>query len=319
MQMPERKYEPASGYRYSINGQEKTPEIAPNTTTAEFWQYDARIGRRWNLDPRPNISISPYNCFAGNPIWYSDFKGDTSKFFGNDAKLLYQNNKGKGTSMYVVANEQFTSFKSKYKNTDKLTQELSKIGVKAYASEDEAAKAWAPDGAAATMSDPNKLERAASIFHFDALGDKSRSDLYILGNTVAGQKSTEPGISQEVDPLSSTLSLNGKDISKYTHLVTVPIFGEIEVKSWIVSGVIHTHPPGKNNFSISIGDLLGRGPAYGGDISFPMSGFTTYLVPTGLPHREMFKLTPEAVGDPRFRTLREGEEYMRREQQYLRY
>lgn len=56
--------------------------------------------------------------------------------------------------MYVVANEQFTSFKSKYKNTDKLTQELSKIGVKAYASEDEAAKAWAPDGAAATMSDP---------------------------------------------------------------------------------------------------------------------------------------------------------------------
>ena len=169
------------------------------------------------------------------------------------------------------------------------------------------------------MSDPNKLERAASIFHFDALGDKSRSDLYILGNTVAGQKSTEPGISQEVDPLSSTLSLNGKDISKYTHLVTVPIFGEIEVKSWIVSGVIHTHPPGKNNFSISIGDLLGRGPAYGGDISFPMSGFTTYLVPTGLPHREMFKLTPEAVGDPRFRTLREGEEYMRREQQYLRY
>lgn len=67
----------SDSYRYSINGQEKTPEIAPNTTTAEFWQYDARIVRRWNIDPKPNVSISPYNCFAGNPIWLTDVKGDT--------------------------------------------------------------------------------------------------------------------------------------------------------------------------------------------------------------------------------------------------
>jgi len=80
MSMPGRKYEQAgSSYRYSINGQEKTPEIAPNTTTAEFWQYDARILRRWNVDPRPNISFSPYNAFAGNPIWNSDPLGDTTK------------------------------------------------------------------------------------------------------------------------------------------------------------------------------------------------------------------------------------------------
>src|SRR5690606_21801753 len=60
------------------NGQEKTPEVAPNTTTAEFWQYDARIVRRWNVDPRQSTSISPYNAFAGNPIWNSDPLGDTS-------------------------------------------------------------------------------------------------------------------------------------------------------------------------------------------------------------------------------------------------
>lgn len=78
MDMPGRTFVIGNGYRYSINGQEKTPEIAPNTTTAEFWQYDSRIVRRWNVDTKPNFSISPYNCFNGNPIWFSDLLGDTS-------------------------------------------------------------------------------------------------------------------------------------------------------------------------------------------------------------------------------------------------
>ncbi len=67
-------------YRYSINGQEKTPEIAPNTTTAEFWQYDARIVRRWNVDPVLKDWESPYMAFSGNPIWFADIDGsDTTK------------------------------------------------------------------------------------------------------------------------------------------------------------------------------------------------------------------------------------------------
>jgi hypothetical protein len=80
MQMPGRTFTPATApntYRYGQNTQEKTPEIAPNTYTAEFWQYDARIVRRWNVDPRSNLSMSPYACFGGNPILYSDVKGDS--------------------------------------------------------------------------------------------------------------------------------------------------------------------------------------------------------------------------------------------------
>lgn len=74
--MPGRKYEQAgSSYRYSINGQEKTPEIAANTTTAEFWQYDARIVRRWNVDPVIKIWESPYATFSNNPILLSDPNG----------------------------------------------------------------------------------------------------------------------------------------------------------------------------------------------------------------------------------------------------
>jgi hypothetical protein len=64
---------------YGFNGQEKSNEIKGegNSYTAQFWEYDPRLVRRWNVDPKPNISFSPYNCFAGNPIWYNDTKGDT--------------------------------------------------------------------------------------------------------------------------------------------------------------------------------------------------------------------------------------------------
>ncbi|MBN9381989.1 MAG: RHS repeat protein, partial [Chitinophagaceae bacterium] len=49
-------------YRYGFNGQEKSDEIkgSGNSYTAEFWEYDPRIGQRWNLDPKPTIGVSPY-------------------------------------------------------------------------------------------------------------------------------------------------------------------------------------------------------------------------------------------------------------------
>ncbi len=51
MTMPGRNYKAGSGYRFGFNGQERSTEINDNSFTAEFWQYDARIGRRWNVDP----------------------------------------------------------------------------------------------------------------------------------------------------------------------------------------------------------------------------------------------------------------------------
>jgi len=60
-----------------LTGQEKTSEIAHNTTTALFWEYDSRIGRRWNVDPKSNLYIIVYSCFAGNPVFFRDNLGDT--------------------------------------------------------------------------------------------------------------------------------------------------------------------------------------------------------------------------------------------------
>ncbi len=67
-------------YRFGFNGQEKDDEVAGagNTNTALFWEYDTRLGRRWNLDPVIKEFESPYLCFSGSPIWLNDPKGDNA-------------------------------------------------------------------------------------------------------------------------------------------------------------------------------------------------------------------------------------------------
>ena len=80
MQMPGRKYQAGNGsYRYGFNSHEKSNEIAGegNHTTALFGEYDTRLVRRWNPDPKPDISLSVYSVFNNNPIWHIDILLDT--------------------------------------------------------------------------------------------------------------------------------------------------------------------------------------------------------------------------------------------------
>ncbi|MCC5945217.1 MAG: hypothetical protein JJT94_09790 [Bernardetiaceae bacterium] len=65
----------SEGYRFGFKTQEKTPEIAPDTYTAELWQYDSRVARRWNVDPVDKPWESSYAAFANNPIWFVDIDG----------------------------------------------------------------------------------------------------------------------------------------------------------------------------------------------------------------------------------------------------
>ena len=78
MQMPGRKYQAGGGsYRYGFGGQEKSEEIKGegNSYTAEFWEYDPRLVRRWNVDPIMKPWESPYAAFNNNPISIIDPKG----------------------------------------------------------------------------------------------------------------------------------------------------------------------------------------------------------------------------------------------------
>jgi len=65
-------------YRYGFNNQEKDDEIYGNgnATTAEYWEYDTRLGKRWDTDPITQEDQSPYDCFDDNPVLKSDENGD---------------------------------------------------------------------------------------------------------------------------------------------------------------------------------------------------------------------------------------------------
>ena len=66
-----RSYSAGSGFRFGFNTQEKDKEIYFNneTYTAKFWEYDGRLGRRWNVDPKTDErkSLTPYNAVRNNP------------------------------------------------------------------------------------------------------------------------------------------------------------------------------------------------------------------------------------------------------------
>jgi hypothetical protein len=93
-----------------MNGQLKDDEISNisgGDYTAEYWEYDSRACRRWNLDPKPTIGISDYACFGDNPILNDDVNGDTIRF-------RFISDPNKSTSSQIKAFKQFKeeAFKS---------------------------------------------------------------------------------------------------------------------------------------------------------------------------------------------------------------
>jgi hypothetical protein len=108
MVMPGRKFATlSSNYRYAFNGQEKSEDVIAGNYTAEFWEYDSRTGRRWNLDPKPTLGISDFSVLGNNPIINIDPNGDL--FFGlfgstsaqrQSAKKLRHETGGKISNMY---------------------------------------------------------------------------------------------------------------------------------------------------------------------------------------------------------------------------
>ena len=83
-----RNWSSGTGYRYGFNGQEKDDELSGNgnVNTAEFWEYDSRLGRRWNIDMWAYASESQYSTFSNNPIYNYDILGDKWKN-SNDAAV----------------------------------------------------------------------------------------------------------------------------------------------------------------------------------------------------------------------------------------
>jgi hypothetical protein len=76
-EIAERSYDPVKPfYRFGFNTQEKTFELNRDHYTAKFWEYDARLGRRWNVDPKPTVGESEYAVNKNNPVLNNDPNGD---------------------------------------------------------------------------------------------------------------------------------------------------------------------------------------------------------------------------------------------------
>ena len=114
------------GYRYFFNGQEADNEVLGDgaSFSAEFWQYDSRLGRRWNLDPVFKEYESPYACFAGNPVRFADPKGD-SVINGYSNRLssaeeamrqseLFLNSLSKSDEQYLSAKQDYDDKSASY-------------------------------------------------------------------------------------------------------------------------------------------------------------------------------------------------------------
>jgi hypothetical protein len=78
----------SDAYRFGFNTQEKDDEVngEGNHNTALFWEYDSRLGRRWNTDPVVKPWESLYACLSDNPILLNDPDGNEPEDFIKDNK-----------------------------------------------------------------------------------------------------------------------------------------------------------------------------------------------------------------------------------------
>ncbi len=79
-----------NGYKFGFNGQEKEDDIygEGNSYSVEYWMYDSRLGRRWNVDPVVKYHKSSYVAFANNPVLFIDHNGrDTVEIFNGCGEL----------------------------------------------------------------------------------------------------------------------------------------------------------------------------------------------------------------------------------------
>lgn len=129
MIMPGRSYN-SNAYRYGgSNGQEKDDEITGVTGShysAEYWEYDSRLGRRWNTDPMTAKypHMSPYAAFENNPIYFKDPTGGDAEvtIIGNTiyvtAKIKIYGSGATSAKASEIQNDIMSKWGGKHSYTD---------------------------------------------------------------------------------------------------------------------------------------------------------------------------------------------------------
>ena len=77
------------GYQYKFNGQEWQHELGLNLYDMDYRDYDPAIGRWTGIDPVTHHSMSPYNGFDNNPVFWADPSGADGHNFSFDGGVSY--------------------------------------------------------------------------------------------------------------------------------------------------------------------------------------------------------------------------------------
>jgi len=110
MLMPGRSLSSHS-YRFGHNGQEPVNELTGingSHYTALFWEYDARLGRRWNFDPVDKPWMSSYHAFSNKPMCNTDPNGALDDIYitGEGADQAFEQLKSTTTNLILERDEE---------------------------------------------------------------------------------------------------------------------------------------------------------------------------------------------------------------------
>jgi RHS repeat-associated protein len=204
----EGRYATGDAYRYGFNGTEKDNELKGNGNHYDLGlrSFDTRIGRMFSMDPRSREYPwqTTYAYHRNSPIKFIDYLGGgdvEDKFYDTDGNLIHDD--GEGDDHYIVSDEGIENAACENDCLNK-SEVLRKHATRAYTSEQNAAKVWAPVGYSATRKD--NMERATILLKGEM---NDGTTLFVSGNTVTGQKSDNPRVRQEVDPFSSNVLVEG--------------------------------------------------------------------------------------------------------------
>jgi hypothetical protein len=178
-------------YRFGFNGQEKVNEIAGvgNHNTAEFWEYDTRIARRWNLDPVVKPWESSYAAFNNSPIFKNDVKGDNAKVKVNSVDAIIDIS----TTVYIRGGTE-EEREALVKNASSEIDYMRNSGnFKGRVYEDENGKKWTINIDVKYVNSGDKynagdLPDGDNIFDLSKLHDKDREGNYYRSVVYGGDK-----------------------------------------------------------------------------------------------------------------------------------
>jgi hypothetical protein len=251
-------------YRYGYNTQEKVDEISGpgNHYTALFWEYDTRLVRRWNLDPKPSPSISEYAVLTNSPIWFSDRLGDTIKvnnvgtILSNDHKdkLVYMLNQGKLTQIGEIGKKIDANvfYKNLLKNNIKEAKGIynpltfknfvTDKGKWDYKNDKKSIIGFANDGKTQFTFEGRDMEsQDIGNHHYGAVGKATGFTEEILLKQAGANQMGKPGASKpewQKYKVTETFESDGMGpaVKIVTHEILPPYGDDPRDQNWIKSG-----------------------------------------------------------------------------------